>query len=89
MRDLTIQELDSELAEQLPTRELMGGYCYGGHPSYSSYSSTHQTNVANVGNSSSSQRGFVNVNASNDNVQALTLGSTNGGNYVSQGNFAH
>jgi hypothetical protein len=27
MRDLTMNELDTELAEQLPARELMGGCC--------------------------------------------------------------
>ena len=27
MRDLTLQEMDRQLAEQLPARELMGGCC--------------------------------------------------------------
>jgi hypothetical protein len=27
MRDLTLQEMDQQLAEQLPARELMGGCC--------------------------------------------------------------
>ena len=35
MRDLTIQELDNQLAEQLPARELMGS-CW--HPCGSTFS---------------------------------------------------
>jgi len=31
MKELTIAELDEQLAEQLPVRELMGGCC---HPCY-------------------------------------------------------
>jgi hypothetical protein len=84
MRDLTIHELDSELAEQLPTRELMGGYCYGGHPSASS---THQTNVANVGNSSQSNSGISGVQVQANNNQIALLGQ-NFGPSVNQGNFS-
>jgi hypothetical protein len=34
MRELTIDELDAQLAEQLPARELMGGCCYHGGNTY-------------------------------------------------------
>jgi hypothetical protein len=30
MRELTMQELEAQLAEQLPARELMGGYASSG-----------------------------------------------------------
>ena len=41
MRDLTIHELNDELAEQLPARELMGQYCRPSyHPSHPTYSVT-------------------------------------------------
>jgi hypothetical protein len=66
MRDLTTHELDTQLAEQLPARELMGG-CWRRQGSYTS-------NTAVAGNSSS---GFINVGNGNQ-VQVLTLGSSNG-----------
>jgi hypothetical protein len=69
MRDLTLTDLDLELAEQLPARELMGGCCqHSGN------------NTAVAGNSSS---GFINVLNGNQ-VQVLTFGSNNG-NYASAG----
>ena len=64
MRELTIHELDGELAEQLPARELMGG---GWYRSYTS-------NVAIAGNSS---HGVINFGNGNQ-IQALTLFSSNG-----------
>jgi hypothetical protein len=64
MRELTTLELDAELAEQLPARELMGRSWY---PS-------RTTNVAVAGNSS---HGFINVGNGNQ-IQALTLFSSNG-----------
>jgi hypothetical protein len=64
MRELTTLELDAELAEQLPARELMGSGWYRGHTS----------NVAVAGNSS---HGFINVGNGNQ-VQLLTLFSSNG-----------
>jgi hypothetical protein len=66
MRKLTTHELDTQLAEQLPARELMGG-CY-----------SHQSNTAVAGNSSS---GLINVGNGNQ-VQVLTLGSSNGNGAV-------
>jgi hypothetical protein len=63
MRDLTTYELDAQLAEQLPARELMGRsccrpYCGGGQE--------HSSETIVQGNSDngnqSSQFGLVNVN---------------------------
>jgi hypothetical protein len=71
MRELTTHELDTQLAEQLPARELMGG-------SYSHQGSSSNTAVA--GNSSS---GFINALNGNQ-IQVLTLGSSNG-NFASAG----
>jgi hypothetical protein len=66
MRELTMQELDGQLAEQLPARELMGacGYRsgrYGG------------SNTAVAGNN---QFGLVNLG--NTQVNILSAGNTNG-----------
>ena len=62
MRELTIHELDAELAEQLPARELMGASCCRS----SCYSSSHSSTTIVQGNSdngnSSAQFGLVNVN---------------------------
>jgi hypothetical protein len=64
MRELTINELDSQTAEQLPARELMGA-CWHRSATY---------NTAVAGNSSSGL-----INALNGNqVQILTFGSSNG-----------
>ncbi len=62
MRELTIHELDEQLAEQLPARELMGGMWH------------RSSNVAVAGNSS---HGFINVLNGNQ-VQILTFDSSNG-----------
>jgi hypothetical protein len=62
MRELTIHELDEQLAEQLPARELMGGMWH------------RSSNVAVAGNSSS---GFINIGNGNQ-IQALTAFSSNG-----------
>jgi hypothetical protein len=76
MRELTTHQLDAELAEQLPARELMNVCC--GKRS-SGGSSTTQTNAASQGNTF--QGGLVNVNASNDQVNLLSAGNSNGGIY--------
>jgi len=60
MRELTLTEIDAELAEQLPARELMGGFW--------------RTSSASAGNNTI---GLVNI-ANGNNVQFLTVGSTNG-----------
>jgi len=67
MRELTMQDLDTQLAEPLPARELMGHWSRSG-----SYSN------AEAGNESSAN-GLIAVNALNGNqVQVLTFGSNNG-----------
>jgi hypothetical protein len=73
MQELTTYEIDAELAEQLPARELM-------NVSYpSKATSVHQTNVASQGDTA--QFGFANVNASNDQVNILSAFNSNGGIY--------
>jgi hypothetical protein len=72
MRELTIHELDAQLAEQLPARELMGSSC--------SRQGSYTSNTAVAGNSS---HGFINALNGNQ-VQILTLGSSNG-NFASAG----
>lgn len=66
MRELTTHELDGQLAEQLPARELMGGSCHR--------SGSYTSNTAVASNSSG---GFINVGNGNQ-IQALTLFSSNG-----------
>ncbi|MFL5861371.1 MAG: hypothetical protein ACJ780_11390 [Solirubrobacteraceae bacterium] len=73
MHELTTQQLDAELAEQLPARELMNvswGRRSGG-------TATYQTNVASQGNTT--QFGLLNINASNDQVNIASFGNSNGG----------
>ena len=69
MRELTMYELDGQLAEQLPARELMGS-CFHRSGNYGG----GESNTAVAGNSSS---GFINVLNGNQ-VQILTFGSSNG-----------
>ena len=69
MYELTTYDLDGQLAEQLPARELMGG-C----PQRSGNHGGSTTNTAVAGNSSS---GLINVGNGNQ-VQVLTFGSSNG-----------
>jgi hypothetical protein len=60
--DLTLTDLDNELAEQLPARELMGGYCHG---------SSHSTTIVSQSGNGSGNNGFVvlgNGNLSGDNI---------------------
>ena len=73
MQELTTHQIDAELAEQLPARELMNMSCgrHSGPPT------THQTNVASQGNTT--QFGLVNINASNDQVNLASFGNSNGG----------
>jgi hypothetical protein len=70
MRELTIHELDEQLAEQLPARELMGGSCHR--------SGSYSSNTAVAGNSS---HGFINALNGNQ-VQVLTFDSSNGNTAV-------
>lgn len=62
MRDMTFTELDAQLAEQLPARELMGGGW------------SRSSNRASAGNSTV---GLVNI-LNGNNIQALTVNSDNG-----------
>jgi hypothetical protein len=55
--DITMQELESETAELLPSRETL---CQWGH----SYSST---NIVGSGDGNTSQVGLINVSALNGN----------------------
>jgi hypothetical protein len=75
MGELTTFQLDAELAEQLPARELMN-VCYGKR---SSGTSTSQSNSASQGDTA--QGGLINVNVSNDQVNVLSAGNSNGGIY--------
>ncbi|MFL5861370.1 MAG: hypothetical protein ACJ780_11385 [Solirubrobacteraceae bacterium] len=72
MHELTIHQIDAELAEQLPSRELM-------NVSWGRRTTTYQTNVASQGNTT--QFGLLNVNASNDQVNVLSAFNSNGGIY--------
>jgi hypothetical protein len=78
MQELTTYEIDAELAEQLPARELMNVW----YPSKSG-SSVHQTNVASQGDTA--QFGALNINASNDQVNLASFGNQNGGIYQFNG----
>jgi hypothetical protein len=71
MRDLTTYELDAQLAEQLPARELMGRsccrqHCGGGQNNCGGGSGHSESTTILQGNSDngnqSSQYGLVNVN---------------------------
>jgi hypothetical protein len=63
MRELTMNELDAELAVQLPSRELMGSSC--GCRSYRQPSQPSQSNSAAIGNGNGNgngnSHGFLNV----------------------------
>jgi hypothetical protein len=74
MRELTTHQIDAELAEQLPARELMNVCC-----GRRSGGGTTQTNSASQGDTF--QGGLVNVNVSNDQVNILSAGNSNGGIY--------
>lgn len=70
MRDLTTHDLNAELAEQLPARELMGR-CW--HPSSPSSTTYNTTIVSQSGNGSNDGNGSLiggnlDGNFSGDNV---------------------
>lgn len=80
MRDLTFTELDTEIAEQLPARELMGkGWggcgCGGGDST-----SVHQYNGSANGNTGGGgfNVGILNGNLSGNNVAILGGGGQGG-----------
>ena len=64
MRDLTIHELDTELAEQLPARELMGG-CW--HRSGNNYAG-NGNNAINVASGNQIQVNVLAADNSNGNA---------------------
>jgi hypothetical protein len=72
MRELTLTEIDAELAEQLPARELMG-CCRGGSYTPSNQGGNHVfVNRSNVGNSN---HGFLAIQVNNTG----DIASNNGG----------
>ena len=73
MRDLTIQELDNQLAEQLPARELMGS-CW--HPCGSTFS--HGGNTTTVNQGSYDGNGNGNGNVGLINVAGIGNGDLDG-----------
>ncbi|HET8976569.1 MAG TPA: hypothetical protein VFN87_00335 [Solirubrobacteraceae bacterium] len=74
MQEMAVQQLDGELAEQLPARELM-------NVAWGRSAGATQTNIAYQGNTT--QVGLINVNASNDQVNLLSAFNSNGGIYQS------
>jgi len=68
MRELTIHELDTELAEQLPARELMGA-------GWGRSSSVHQSNYASQGDTY--QGGLFDLNVSDNQINVLSFGNSN------------
>ena len=59
MRELTMHELDVQLAEQLPARELMGGYSKSSCGCNPDHSSGHSSNtfISQGGNGNGSHDG--------------------------------
>jgi hypothetical protein len=68
MRELTLREIDDQLAEQLPSRELMGSSCCR-----SSSGFTYNQGNGNGNGNTTWQNGLVNVSAN---------GNGNGNNIV-------
>jgi hypothetical protein len=98
MRDLTLHEMDQQLAEQLPARELMGGCCrqkctYHPEPTHNGGGTTVIASPGNgngQGNGNGNGNGFVSGNqliGGNGNGNGIANGSTvvievDGGNPV-------
>lgn len=76
MHELTTHELDAQLAEQLPARELMGRSCYRPSPSHGS---TNQTAAAGNGNG---DVGLVNVSGNSIALFGSSAGNNFAGNYA-------
>jgi hypothetical protein len=76
MRELTIHDLDAELAEQLPARELMGRSC-GGSQSFCPHQT--ETNIGSYGSGNydgnGNGNGFLNVGSGdlNGNLNGNTV----------------
>lgn len=74
MRELTMQELDAQLAVQLPTRELMGSTC--GCRSYRQPSQSNSAAIGNAnGNGNGNSQGLLNV--LNGNLNGVGNGDGN------------
>jgi hypothetical protein len=69
MRDLTTCELEAQVAEQLPARELMG------RPPKGSHSGTSQSQSANVGSGNGNYNGNT---AGGNGIANLTISALNG-----------
>jgi hypothetical protein len=68
--DITMQELETETAELLPSRETLN--CWRSHPSSSGGHNVNQFGQGNVvGNGNYDQHGFGNIQADNNNVVLL------------------
>jgi hypothetical protein len=79
MHELTTYELDAQLAEQLPARELMGrSYCRPSSPSHGS-TTTDQTAAAGNGNG---DVGLVNVSGNSIALFGSSAGNNFAGNYA-------
>lgn len=67
MRELTLHELDAQMAEQLPARELMGGCCSRG----GNYNGNEGSfNGVGNGNSGGNGNGILNIgNGAEVNVE--------------------
>jgi hypothetical protein len=71
MRDLTLHEIDDQLAEQLPSRELMGSSCCRS----SSSGFTYNQGNGNGNDNWTVQNGAINVSANgNGNGNNIVLG---------------
>lgn len=84
MRNLTTHELDGQMAEQLPARELMGSCWTGGknngQPSSShSYNTSHSNNTAAAGNGNNSGNNSL-VSANGNSVAVSLFGNSAAGN---------
>ena len=79
MHELTTLELDSQLAEQLPARELMGrSYCRPSSPSHSS-TTVDQTAAAGNGNGN---HALINVSGNSVALFGSSAGNNFAGNYA-------
>ena len=83
MRELTFQELDEQVAEQLPARELMGGCYKRPAPSGSTHVAIGTGNTGGngngVGNGNNNGNGFLSGNqliGGNGNGNGIANGST-------------
>lgn len=78
---IAVSELDMEIGEYLPAREVMTSCCCYGGSRKTTTTTTHQNNkvVNGTGNGNTDQSGFINVSALN--------GNGNGNfNWISQSN---